>query len=168
MRHLRFDCITAQIKYDEHRHPQEVMKDLGITYQHATPQTVGDQWWFWNCQNIPDNLPGHIIDLDINDPMEYVGFGLSEEKAREIRDFGKDKVICDKARTICHQTKKDAEKKIQKAIERVSDDVLKRTGLQINDIDISFHNDAKYRSTLTTHGDQRRKYTVGKVKVSVA
>lgn len=64
-------------------HPQDVMKSLGITYQHATPQTMGDQWWFWNCEGDPDPLPGYLTELNIN-PMECIGYGLSKEMAEKI------------------------------------------------------------------------------------
>ncbi|MGB0913291.1 MAG: hypothetical protein ACPGSW_06865 [Phaeobacter italicus] len=64
-------------------HPQAVMRHLGIQYQTATPQSLGDQWWFWNCAGEPDPLPGFLSELDL-DPMECVGFGLSEEGARQI------------------------------------------------------------------------------------
>jgi len=68
-------------------HPQAVMEELGITYQHATPQSISDQWWFWNCENLPNNLPEFLSDLKISDPMEYVGRGLSKETAEKIRDY---------------------------------------------------------------------------------
>lgn len=62
------------------------MKRLGITYQHATPQSMGDQWWFWNCDNIPEEIPDHIEELNL-DPMDCIGFGLSKEEAEKIRDY---------------------------------------------------------------------------------
>ena len=82
MKHLRLD-LTGKSECNESRHPQEVMKDLGITYIHATPQSMGDQWWFWNCENIPEKLPEYIDEL-IADPMECIGYGLSEEDAKKI------------------------------------------------------------------------------------
>ena len=66
--------------------PQSVMEKLNITYQHATPQSIGDQWWFWNCENIPDTLPPYLYILDA-DPMEMIGFGLSKDNAIKIRDY---------------------------------------------------------------------------------
>lgn len=84
--HLKFCAMTAGINCGEERHPQIVMKELMITYQHATPQSIGDQWWFWNCENIPDNLPKFITELEI-DPMQCIGFGLSKEAAEDIRDY---------------------------------------------------------------------------------
>jgi hypothetical protein len=83
---LCFNYMTAQLDCGEQRHAQVVMRELGITYQHGTPQSLGDQYWFWNCENIPEKLPKFITELDI-DPMEYIGFGLSEKEAEKIRDY---------------------------------------------------------------------------------
>lgn len=83
MKHLRFGMMTANLECNEQRHPQEVMKELGITYAHATPQSMGDQWWFWNCEGLPENLPEYLTILDI-DPMDCIGWGLSEEDAKKI------------------------------------------------------------------------------------
>ena len=82
--HLRLCYLTAQ-HAGNNNHAQKIMKDLGITYQHATPQSISDQWWFWNCRNIPEDLPSYITELKIDDPMTRVGWGLSEEKAQEIK-----------------------------------------------------------------------------------
>jgi len=72
--------------YYNDEHPQRMMIRLGITYQHATPQSMGDQWWFWNCENVPEELPEHISKLN-SDPMECIGLGLSKEDAERIRDY---------------------------------------------------------------------------------
>ena len=85
-KHLSYDYIEASLNCDERRHAQEVLKDLGITYQHSTPQSVADQFWFWNCENIPDPLPKFLTAQDW-DPMEMVGWGLSKEDAEKIRDY---------------------------------------------------------------------------------
>jgi hypothetical protein len=61
------------------------MKKLGITYQLAVPQSIADQWWFWNCENIPDKLPKYITELKLN-PMDCIGFGLSAEDVIMIKD----------------------------------------------------------------------------------
>lgn len=82
MVHLRFDMITAY-QSGVTKHPQEAMKDLGITYQYATPQSIADQWWFWNCENVPDTLPNYLSVLDV-DPLKQVGNGLSKEQAEKI------------------------------------------------------------------------------------
>ena len=78
--HLRLDC------YMENEHPQIIMKNLGITYQKATPQSIGEQWWFWNCENIPCELPKNITFLEV-DPLMCIGYGLSEKEALEIVEF---------------------------------------------------------------------------------
>ena len=83
-KHLRLD-----IGWDAPAaHAQVQMKELGITYQYSTPQSIGDQWWFWNCENIPKKLPDHITEADL-DPMECIGYGLSLEDAEKIRDYNK-------------------------------------------------------------------------------
>lgn len=84
--HLRYDIMTAHLGYKEGRHAIDVMQELGITYQHRTPQSIAEQWWFWNCQNIPDELPGYITPMQ-NDPMKCIGYGLSQSDAEAIRDF---------------------------------------------------------------------------------
>lgn len=80
--HLRFDLYMSPAG----EHAQQVMKRLGITYQHATPQSMGDQWWFWNCENVPDPLPKYLRVLGL-DPMKCIGSGLSKEDAESIRDY---------------------------------------------------------------------------------
>ncbi len=84
--HLRYDMMTASMKCKQDGHAQKVMDKLGITYQHATPQSMGDQWWFWNCENIPESLPAYLDSLDL-DPMKCIGHGLSKEDAKKIRDY---------------------------------------------------------------------------------
>lgn len=81
--HLRYCMYSA----DKHGggHPQEVMKNLGISYQHATPQRMGDQWWFWNCKDLPEVLPEYLEKLEI-DPMKTIGWGLDQTMAEAIRD----------------------------------------------------------------------------------
>lgn len=85
-KHLRFDVSWALYNGVKQDHPQKVMQELGITYQHATPQSIADQWWFWNCENIPEQLPPYLEVMDLN-PMEQIGWGLSKEDAEKIRDY---------------------------------------------------------------------------------
>ena len=79
--HLRYDLMGAGAK----GHPQTVMKELGIIYQHATPQSMHDCWQFWNCKNVPDDLPPFLSEFK-RDPMTMIGYGLSKEVAEKIRD----------------------------------------------------------------------------------
>ncbi len=76
---LRF-CMRSAQDGGEVRHPQEVMRALGITYEHATPQSIADQWWFWNCGNVPAELPMFLSPLTIK-PHDAIGNGLSKEYA---------------------------------------------------------------------------------------
>lgn len=86
--HLRYDYYDANMA-GEMRHAQKVMRELGITYQHSTPQSLVDSWWFWNCENIPSTLPGYLSELNA-DPMECIGCGLSKENAELIASYSKD------------------------------------------------------------------------------
>lgn len=87
--HLRLDLINLARSGDTTSHAQEVMKDLGITYQYATPQSLFDSWLFWNCDSVPADLPSYIAILDVN-PMDAVGNGLSESQANEILNYKKE------------------------------------------------------------------------------
>lgn len=82
MKHLRYDMQTAY-ESGEKRHAQVHMKDLGITYLQATPQSIGDQWWFWCCENMPDPLPACLTELDVK-PIDAIGYGLTKEMAEKI------------------------------------------------------------------------------------
>ena len=72
--------MDAHIKHNEQRHAQIVISELGIIYEIATPQSLYDQWWFWNCKNIPDKLPEYISKLDLN-PLDCIGNGLGKADA---------------------------------------------------------------------------------------
>ena len=84
--HLHYCLMTAGIDCNENRHAQTVMKELGITYQHAVPQSISDSWEFWNCENVPNELPPYLKQMDWN-PMDRIGWGLSQEVAEKIRDY---------------------------------------------------------------------------------
>lgn len=47
---------------------------------------MGEQWWFWNCENMPKELPEYLKVADWN-PMEMIGRGLSKKDAEAIRDY---------------------------------------------------------------------------------
>jgi hypothetical protein len=64
MTHLRFDMWT---KPDGH--PQKIMKELGITYKYGIPQSLGDQWWFWDCENVPEQLPEYLKPMEVSKEM---------------------------------------------------------------------------------------------------
>lgn len=67
MLHLRYDCMGACYG-EEYRHPQKVMQELGINYEDAIPQSMGDQWWFFNCQ-YNGELPKYIEEMKADEWM---------------------------------------------------------------------------------------------------
>lgn len=85
---LIYCIITAALDCNENRHAQKVISELGINYQHSVPQSINDSWEFWNCENVPDELPKFIKTFDCN-PMDRIGFGLNQEDAEAIRDYKK-------------------------------------------------------------------------------
>ena len=85
MLNLRYDLIDA-FHSDIKIHPQKEMERLGIEYIHATPQTLGDCWWFWNCKNIPDPLPEYLRPLKWINPQMAVGHGLRESDVIKIME----------------------------------------------------------------------------------
>jgi len=81
-RHLIFD-IRQAYECGANDQPEKVLKELGIKYQHSTPQSIGDQWWFWNCENTPEPLPSYLKFADLN-LVEMIGCGLAKEQAIDI------------------------------------------------------------------------------------
>ena len=81
MKHLKLDV------YYLYEHAERYMERLGITYQQATPQSIIDCWFFWNCENIPDDLPEELSYLEV-DAIDYIGYGLSKEEADIINTYG--------------------------------------------------------------------------------
>lgn len=80
--HIRFDLWGSP----QGQHAQDVMRQIGITYQYAVPQSIADQWWFWNCENVPEPLPKYMTVLNVK-PHEAIGYGLTKEMADEIVAF---------------------------------------------------------------------------------
>lgn len=76
--HLRYCLITA-FDQKETRHAQAVVKDLGIAHEKAVPQSIGDQWWFLNCE-VPDGLtlPPYLEPMEMR--PEQVTYWLSNGK----------------------------------------------------------------------------------------
>ena len=87
-KHLGVDLFS----YNDNRHPMDYMKDFGIKWQGQTPQSMADEFWFWNCENIPDKLPPWVFELKL-DPMDSVGHGLSLEGAKAIKNQEADNVV---------------------------------------------------------------------------
>ncbi len=83
MKHLKYDLYEAIGK----EHPQVVMKELGINYKLAVPQSIGDQWWFFCCEGYTDELPIFLTEMcKDNDFEKYIGFGLSYENVAMLQE----------------------------------------------------------------------------------
>lgn len=93
--HLHYYMTDAVLGHSESRHAQTVMKDLGITYQHAICSSVMDCWTFWNCEDVPYELPAFIRIAEIK-PKDFIGHGLSEETATLIESEEMSCTKCDK------------------------------------------------------------------------
>ncbi|MEG1233593.1 MAG: hypothetical protein RSE18_07130 [Acinetobacter sp.] len=68
-----FDAYYAK------EHPQKTLKDLGVTYEKAVPQSMGDCWWFFGVKNLPSELPSEIKIKDFGDLNKLIGWGLSKD-----------------------------------------------------------------------------------------
>jgi hypothetical protein len=64
-------CLPTAWEVGENRHAQEVMRALGITYAAASAHSLGEQWWFWDCQNLPDPLPPYLAVAKSLGDMEF-------------------------------------------------------------------------------------------------
>jgi hypothetical protein len=51
----------------------EYMRNLGITYKKAIPQSLGDQWWFLDCESVPKNLPSTFSIINQSAIDEWLG-----------------------------------------------------------------------------------------------
>jgi hypothetical protein len=58
---INYSCMAANIA-GEYRHPQIVMRELGIVWQQSVPQSAIDSWEFWDCENLPENLPEFLSE----------------------------------------------------------------------------------------------------------
>lgn len=63
-------------------HPEDAIEKLGIKYMVASPKPIGDQWWFWGCSNVPEELPEAIDILDLEPERDKA---LTKEQILEIR-----------------------------------------------------------------------------------
>lgn len=74
----------------ESRHPQIVLKELGINYKFAIPQSLYDSWWLFGCSDVPSELPEFITAKDFGDYHKLVGWGLSAEMAEKLSGLDKE------------------------------------------------------------------------------
>jgi len=85
MMNLNYDIIGAELS-GEKRNPREVIQSLGITSQHFTLQSVSDKWQFWNCKNVPKELPSFIKEFKLK-PKSSIGRKLSIEEIQAIKNM---------------------------------------------------------------------------------
>lgn len=71
---LRVDYETMYYGGWVNDHAQKVMKDLGISYASCLPDSMVNCWWFYECENIPDNLPPYVVKWDkkLNRKENYI------------------------------------------------------------------------------------------------
>lgn len=62
---LRYCMAIADIDLESSRNAKLVMSELGIKYESYTPEAMVDKWLFWNCTNIPKELPPYLTIFDI-------------------------------------------------------------------------------------------------------
>lgn len=57
-------CGYASHDANENRHPQVVMRELGITYELGIPQSIADGWEFRGCV-LPEGLvlPSYLREM---------------------------------------------------------------------------------------------------------
>lgn len=92
---MKSSCIIYSLRRaDENgvrQHAQLQMKQLGITYVEAVPQSMYDSWEFWCCDNVPEDLPVYL-KVNNSNPLDSIGFGLSATDAiklyQTISDLG--------------------------------------------------------------------------------
>ena len=66
MKHLRLCQRTAYDYFKKSIHPEIIVLNAAIIYKVAIPQSIADQWWFLNCNNIPDELPDYLSYIKIS------------------------------------------------------------------------------------------------------
>lgn len=58
---IRICCIECK------QHPVEYLNSIGVTYKKAIPQSLRDQWWFLDCENLPNKWPNFMTKLKTED-----------------------------------------------------------------------------------------------------
>lgn len=77
-------------KYDAvfKQHPQKVLRDLGITYKKAVPQSIGNQWWFFDVHGDLDKLHKDLYEIKFKDDLsELIGYGLCPQDVIQLQGY---------------------------------------------------------------------------------
>ena len=46
------------------KHPQTIIRELGITYKDCECLSIADTWIFYECENVPKELPEYVWIAD--------------------------------------------------------------------------------------------------------
>ena len=90
---LDLKCITFDLAIYRFVHqfenlnvnPKDELKKLGVIYQLSTQKGVSTV--FWNCQNIPKDLPEYFIVSDDSPNTQNCLFPLTQEIANQINNY---------------------------------------------------------------------------------
>lgn len=77
-------------KYDAvfREHPQKVLRDFGITYKKAVPQSIGNQWWFFDVQGDLSQLHKDLYEIKFKDDLsELIGYGLGIQDVINLQGY---------------------------------------------------------------------------------
>jgi len=75
-------CYRTAYEAGYPQHARNVMHDLGIKFGRSIPQSVGDQYWFFDCEDLPEVLPDYIHKLDFTYD-EYIADIRRENEIRK-------------------------------------------------------------------------------------
>jgi hypothetical protein len=60
-------------------------KSIGIEYKLSVPQTLGDQTWYFDCTNVPEELPSGYSVLE-GELEDFIGRGLSQQNINQLNN----------------------------------------------------------------------------------
>lgn len=80
-------CLNYYVAQDagDSRHAVEIMQSLGIKYTGAVPRPIVDDWMFYDCTFVPENLPLYILRVADDRPLEPVGKSPANPAKRTAR-----------------------------------------------------------------------------------
>jgi hypothetical protein len=78
MKHLRYDLFNAAF-HSTWNSPKEELAALGIRYRYFVGRSMGDDILLIDCHNIPELLPPHIAEYEIDNLQEHLGHGFSQD-----------------------------------------------------------------------------------------
>jgi len=64
MKNLRLELISYSFREKIEMHPQKYIESLGITYKDCVGVSIADVFMFYDCANIPNELPYFITLIE--------------------------------------------------------------------------------------------------------